>query len=162
MNREDFSLLYNADDPGTFKSTRWNRFYTQDLCFLSKYANDDALPAKRKILYGFPNSQNRPVIIHVGLQLPLIRADKKNRWNFTKANWEQFSNEEDRTILRIPLVISNYSRFVGLLTSGSQEMYSTRSQRSIRARLEQRKSNFIRQIQNHGKHGHRKTITRIA
>lgn len=117
MNREDFSLLYNADDPGTFKSARWNRFYTPDLCFVSKDTNGETIPATRKVLQGFPNSQHRPIIIQVGLQLPVIRADKKNRWNFTKANWEEFSRSVDQTIPRIPPVASNYERFIGIITA---------------------------------------------
>lgn len=62
-----FSLLYNADDIGTFKSARWNRFYKPDLCFVFTDSDGEAIPETRKIFHGFPNSQHRPVIIHVGM-----------------------------------------------------------------------------------------------
>lgn len=121
MIREDFILLYNSTDPGTFCSARWNRSFTPDLCFVSKDENGNTLPATRKILRGFPNSQHRPVIIEIGLKLPLIRADGKNRWNFNKANWETYSAIVDRTILRIPRLPSCYNRFVGLITSAAKK-----------------------------------------
>src|ERR1700744_1819987 len=74
MTREDYSLLHSASDPGTFFSRRWNRSFSPDLCFLSKDSNGQTIPATRRILKGFPNSQHRPIIINVGMKLPLIRA----------------------------------------------------------------------------------------
>lgn len=73
MIREDYTLLYNSTDPGTFCSARWNRSFTPDLCFVSKDDNGNPIPATRKILRGFPNSQHRPIIVEIGLKIPLIR-----------------------------------------------------------------------------------------
>ena len=121
MMREDYSLVFNSSDPGTFHSARWNRSYSPDLCFVSKDINGSPTPASRRVLRGFPNSQHRPVIIEVGLKIPMIRADKKNRWNFTKANWIKFSKLIDQTILRIPANARNYERFVGLVKSAAKQ-----------------------------------------
>ena len=121
MTREDLSLIFNVGDPGTFKSGRWNRSYTPDLCFVSKDSDGNAITATRRILRGFPNSQHRPIIIDVGLKLPLIRADERNRWNFGKADWEKFSQTIESTILRIPANASNYHRFVGLVISSAKQ-----------------------------------------
>lgn len=121
MMREDYSLLHSASDPGTFFSKRWNRTYSPDLCFLSKDMYGTAVPATRRILRGFPNSQHRPIIINVGMQLPLIRAVSNNKWNFSKAIWEMFSQIVDRTIQRIPPLPSNYDRFVGLINAAAKQ-----------------------------------------
>lgn len=89
-------------------------------CQKSKDTDGNAIPATRRILKGFPNSQHRPIIIEVGLKIPIIRADKRNRWNFTKANWEIFSQLIEKTIFRIPAYASSYDRFVGLVTSAAK------------------------------------------
>lgn len=115
MIREDVSLLFNSTDPGTFLSARWLRSYTPDLCFLSKNNDGSTQPATRRILRGFPNSQHRPIIIEIGLRVPLVRADKRNRWNFFKADWTKFAEIIDRTISRIPARASSYDGFVGLI-----------------------------------------------
>lgn len=120
MTREDFSLLYDATDPKTFRSARWRRSYTPDLGFISKDADGNVMPATRRILSGFPNSQHRPVVVNIGLQLPIIRADRKNCWNFTKANWEMFSSEIERTINRIPPISSSYCR-LGLVKKAAKK-----------------------------------------
>lgn len=121
MIREDFSLLLNASDPGTFHSARWNRSYTPDLCFVSKDNEGNTLPANRRILRGFPNSQHRPIIVRIGLTVPLVRADKRNRWNFGKADWEQYQQLVDQTVARIPPYPHNYDRFVGLIQSAAKK-----------------------------------------
>lgn len=55
------------------------------------------------------------------MQLPLIRADSKNKWNFSKANWEKFSQIVDRTIQRIPALPSNYDKFVSLINAAAKK-----------------------------------------
>lgn len=115
--REDLTLLFNSTDPGTFRSARWNRSYTPDLSLISKNTDGSAQTASRNILRGFPNSQHRPIVIDIGLKMPLVRADGKNRWNFYKADWINYALTIDRIILRIPAQASNYERFVGLVKS---------------------------------------------
>lgn len=44
--------------------------------------------------------------MQIGLQLPIIRADKKNRWNFGKANWQNYKEIIDQTLPRIPPFIT--------------------------------------------------------
>lgn len=121
MTREDYVLLHSATVPGTLMSRRWNRTYSPDLCFLSKDLNGHTIPATRRILKVFPNSQHRPIIINVGMQLPMIRADKNNKWNFNKANWESFSQIVDRTAQRIPAHPHNYDRFAGLMITAAKK-----------------------------------------
>lgn len=55
--------------------------------------------------------------IDVGLKLPFVRADKRNRWNFNRANWAKFRQTIDETILRIPPQIP----YRGLITSAARK-----------------------------------------
>lgn len=64
----------------------------------------------------FPHSQHRPVIIDVGIKVPLISSVPKPRWNFLKADWDRFSKKLDDAIRFIPPKASNYSRFTKLIT----------------------------------------------
>lgn len=121
MIREDLTLLFNSTDPGTFRSARWNRSYTPDLSFVSKNVDGSTQPASRRLLRGFPNSQHRPIIIDIGLKVPLVRSDKRNRWNFNKADWTKYTQIIDRTILRIPPQASCYDRFVGLVKTAASK-----------------------------------------
>ena len=121
MARDDYSLLYNATDPGTFHSRRWNQSYSPDLCFVSRDLDGQIMPATRRVLRGFPNSQHGPIIIQIGLQLPLTRANNKNKWNFSKAIWDILGQIVDKTIQRIPATPTNYDRFVGLLLSAAKK-----------------------------------------
>ena len=41
-------------------------------------------------------------MIHVGLRIPLIRSLQKPRWNFRKANWAKFSQQQEQSIICIP------------------------------------------------------------
>lgn len=137
MTRENYSLLFNSTDLGTFRCARRNRSYTQDLCFVSQDTDRTALPAIRKILRGFPSRQHRPIIVDVGLKLPFVRTDKKNRWNFNKAYWSTFSQTINETILRIPDQASGYDRFVELVKSAASNSMRTprRTQRIYDSRL---------------------------
>jgi len=61
----------------------------------------------------FPNSQHRPILIEIGLQIPLINSTPYPRSNFNKAAWEDYANELDKCIRFIPPKRSNYNRFLG-------------------------------------------------
>lgn len=108
-------LVFDAKDRGTFFSRRWLRDYNPDLCFVSSDHTNRPIPAFRTVLKDFPHSQHRPVIISMGIQIPLIKSVARPRWNFNKANWNLFSKELDSCIRFIPPHISNYDRFYGMV-----------------------------------------------
>ena len=81
--------------------------------------NGHAQPVSRTVLPNFPRSQHRPALIHLGLQLPIIRSSNKLRWNFRKAAWDKFSEATERSIPTIPLRIvsaeESFKRFSGAI-----------------------------------------------
>jgi exonuclease III len=110
--KNNMSLVFNAKDRGTFRSAAWNREYNPDLCFVTQNRNNQPPQTSRYVLGEFPHSQHRPVIVEVGIQIPIIRSIPRPRWNFKKANWQEFTQDLDKVVRWIPPVSENYDRFV--------------------------------------------------
>uniref|UniRef100_H3AJ77 Endonuclease/exonuclease/phosphatase domain-containing protein n=1 Tax=Latimeria chalumnae TaxID=7897 RepID=H3AJ77_LATCH len=66
-----------------------------------------------------PN-QHKPVIIHVGIEIPVMVVKRVPRWNLGKAAWDSFEAKVEKTISRIPPTPKNYDRFVALLISAGK------------------------------------------
>jgi len=117
----NLSLVFNCKDASTFYSARWRRGYSPDLCFCSCDRSSKPLMTGRKVLGAFPHSQHRPVLIAVGIQIPLVRSFPRPRWNFNKANWEAFTSSLENTIRFIPPSMSNYDRFAKMVLSAAKK-----------------------------------------
>lgn len=118
MTVNNYQLVYNAKDRGTFRSARWQRDYSPDLCFVSTGPTDEeSIPVARMVLDDFPHSQHRPVLIEYGSKIPLIDSVPVARWNFRCAKWEAFQTELD-TLLNVSQlnpVSEEYDSFVKLV-----------------------------------------------
>lgn len=101
----DYHILYDSKDKPSFHSARWQTGTNPDLSLISSALSSYAC---RLVLPNFPHSQHRPIITTIGIQIPLTHSAQKPRWNFQKANWEQFSHELDHVIQYIPVAITNY------------------------------------------------------
>lgn len=113
--------VFDAKDRGTFKSAAWKQEYNPDLCFVSKNQRSYALPTKRRVLHDFPHSQHRPIIIEIGIQIPLVTTIPRPRWNFNKGNWPAFTNELDKILRWIPPTYKNYERFRGAIIATAKK-----------------------------------------
>jgi hypothetical protein len=78
----NFYLVFDVKEIGTFHSGRWNKGYNPDLCFVTRDSEHRLLGTIRTVLPAFPPSQHRPVILNIGLQVPIIPSIPKPRWNF--------------------------------------------------------------------------------
>ena len=109
INNNQFELVYDARDKKTFFSKVHKTESNPDLCIVSPslFKNNKT---KRKVLHDFPRSQHRPFIINVGLSIHLVIP--KPRWNFSRANWSNFSDEIENVVDKIPVNIKNYDRFI--------------------------------------------------
>ena len=76
--------------------------YSPDQCWVTT-VNAHSQQVSSTVLGNFPHSQHRPLLIHVGLQLPVIHSSNKLRWNLRKANWPLYSDLSDRSIPTIPV-----------------------------------------------------------
>lgn len=120
MDQTHLHLSYDAKDKKSFHSARWKKDTNPDLCLITMDANHIPLPHTRTLLSGFPRSQHRPVILTIGLQVPLIRTTQKPRWNFKKAQWIKYSHEVDSHLRWIPPKLENYKRFVGTIIGAAK------------------------------------------
>lgn len=116
----DLHLVFDAKDRGTFRSAAWGREYNPDLCFVSCNASGGPLHSTRKVLENFPHSQHRPVLLDIGIQIPLITSIPRPRWNFGKADWQKYSLELEKLIRWFKPTTDNYRRFVGAVISAAK------------------------------------------
>lgn len=104
-------LVFDAKDHATFHSAAWKQDYNPDLCFVPvNEANNRPLPASRKVIFNFPRSQHRPVIVEIGLSIPIVTSYPRPRWNFMKADWKKYSENLDKVLGWIPPLSENYDR----------------------------------------------------
>uniref|UniRef100_H3A3M3 Uncharacterized protein n=1 Tax=Latimeria chalumnae TaxID=7897 RepID=H3A3M3_LATCH len=61
--------------------------------------------------------QHKPVIIHVGIEIPVMAVKRVPRWNLGKVAWDSFEAKVEKTISQIPPTPKNYDRFLALLIS---------------------------------------------
>ncbi|XP_061716612.1 uncharacterized protein LOC133524543 [Cydia pomonella] len=110
-------LVHDNKTKGSFKSARWNRCYNPDLVFTSKDENSLPVPAKKSILDDFPNSHHRPILLEIGLKIPLVQSYPGPRWNFQKADWNQYAQKLDERIRWIEPQNSAFLEGIGKSTS---------------------------------------------
>lgn len=116
-SNSELCLVHDAKDRRTFHSKAHNTESNPDLCFVSADSEGIPLHVTRTVLPGFPNSQHRPVIFEVGMSIPIISSVPRPRWNFRKANWNDFSSMLDAAVRFIPPTPKNYDRFNNLIIS---------------------------------------------
>lgn len=113
--QKDLALIIDLKDEGTFRSARWQRDYNPDLCFVTKNTYGFPLKTNRQVLNEFPRSQHRPIHIKKGIQIPITNSIPKPRWNFLKADWNEYRKRLDDNIRWIKLKANNYDRFVKMV-----------------------------------------------
>jgi len=122
----DYLLLHDAKQRGTFHSAKRQRDYSPDLYWISTSVCRPQ-PASSVVLGDFPYSQHRPSVIHIGLQLPIIRAVQRRKWNFRKADWASYTLATERSIplIRVYIIIGeSYRRFCGAMQKAARHSIS--------------------------------------
>ncbi len=121
-SNSDLTLTHDAKQHGTFYWARWQKDYSPDLCWVTSIG-DYPQPVSQTVLGDFPHSQHRPLLIHIGLQLPIIYGSSKKRWNFRKADWNLYSSKLERSVVTIPSrcipIEEAYQRFQGAIFSAA-------------------------------------------
>ena len=93
----------------TIQTCRWRRGYNPDLAFTSDRIT---CQCKKQVLEPIPHSQNRPSTIAISAAVVPQKVPLRRRFNFQKANWEQFARSLDLALLDLEPVPSNYDQFV--------------------------------------------------
>lgn len=117
----ELHLVHDAKDKKTFLSKIWNTETNPDLCFVSSDNEGFPLQVTREVLPAFPNSQHRPIILEIGMNIPVITSVPRPIWNFQKANWNQYASLMDSAIRFIPPNPQNYNRFTKLVINTAKK-----------------------------------------
>ena len=120
-DRNSIHLVFDAKDRKAFFSRAHCQGYNPDLSFVSCDAEGVPLQSSRVVLPAFPRSQHRPVLLTIGLSVPVVHSVPRPRWNFRKADWETYRRRLDDSIRFIPPVCENYNRFVGLVIATAKK-----------------------------------------
>uniref|UniRef100_H3APE4 Endonuclease/exonuclease/phosphatase domain-containing protein n=1 Tax=Latimeria chalumnae TaxID=7897 RepID=H3APE4_LATCH len=112
---EDQHLLFDPKQKGTFHSAWWRKDYMPDLCFVSMVSRGSPFPVSQLVLDTFPHSQHRPVIIHIGLKVPIITSAPIPCWNLRRADWPAFMAATEEMIGHLPATPENFEHFTKLL-----------------------------------------------
>ena len=83
----DVTLLYDLEQPRSFRSARWGTSTNPDLGFANL-----GTCASRRVLECFPKSQHRPSIIESSTTINSVPTRPVKRWNFRKADWAKFTD----------------------------------------------------------------------
>ena len=102
-------LIHDAKIPPSFNSCRWRRGYNPDLAYTSDRIT---CQCKEQVLEPIPHSQHRPITIAISAAVVPQKVPLRRRFNFQKANWEQFARSLDLALLDLEHVLSNYDKFV--------------------------------------------------
>ena len=82
-------LLHNRKVVPSFFFGRWNSGTNPDLAFAS--ASHNSWHLYRRTLEKLPRSQHRPSLITTSTSVILVPSEPYKRWNFRRANWEQYN-----------------------------------------------------------------------
>lgn len=97
ISAEDARLVYNANQPSTFRPARWGQDYNPDLTFISTDGDGASLLVSSRLLSDFPHSQHQLAISHVGIKIPVMQSKWVVRWNLGRADWSKFTAEVKKT-----------------------------------------------------------------
>lgn len=59
----DLYLMYDPKGKGTYRSAKWKKDYSPNLCIISRKSLNEVPKANKTVIDHFPHSQHRPVIV---------------------------------------------------------------------------------------------------
>lgn len=118
VEANNLTLVHDTKLPSSFNSDRWRRGYNQDIIFVSSNIKQQC---KKKVEAPISNSQHRPLTCQINAiihpeNVPMIR-----RYNFKKANWENFKTQLDTEINKVIPMPDNYAQFINLVKNISRQ-----------------------------------------
>ena len=73
------------------------------------------------MLEPIPHSQHRPIVIDVTAAVVPQKVPLRRRFNFRKANWENFTNDLDEALADLDPTPANYEKFIKLTQEVSKK-----------------------------------------
>lgn len=84
--------MYEPKGKGTFRSDRWKKDYSPDLCIISRKSLNEVPKANKTIIDDSLHSQHRPVIVEWKLVVQLVISPPIPRWNPKKRIKNELAN----------------------------------------------------------------------
>lgn len=116
--REGLKLIHDPKLRSSFRSGRWRRGYNPDNIFISEQVAQHVVKVVEEPI---PRTQHSPITCAV---VGVIRPEEvpfKRRFNFKKANWDTFTNELDREVVKLQAEPGRYDDFVELVKKISRK-----------------------------------------
>ena len=120
----DLHLLFDSKQPKTFHSAAWNTHTNPDLTFYSADPSSLLPHPTHTVGPNFPRSQHRPTFISHPATIEATASTNLPRWNFKKANWEQFEDLMFIATLpdpRLPDIDHTFQAFQRCLTRAARD-----------------------------------------
>jgi hypothetical protein len=109
------SLIFDAKNLGKFWFERWGKDYKPDFSFTTSNDVGQTPPIRRIVQNNFSRSQHHPIVINIGIQIPIVNSIQKPRKNFQYTNWNSYTCQLDGYIRCIKPMTENYDQFKGLV-----------------------------------------------
>jgi len=108
------SIIHDSKLPSSFNSARWKRGYNPDLIMVSENIRQQCVKTVAKPI---PCSQHRPIVCLINAAIKPTIVPMKRRFNFRKANRNDFGTELDMEITNLVPTTENYETFVNIVSN---------------------------------------------
>lgn len=115
---QNLNLIHNPKLPSSFNSGRWKRGYNPDLIFASSSIRQQCI---KTVCKPIPRTQHRPLMCSVQVVVQPKLEPFRRRFNFAKANWEQYSALIDAKLHELLPTPQNYDTFVDIIQTTSRQ-----------------------------------------
>lgn len=113
----NLTLVHDPKQPASFNSGRWKRRYNPDLIFTS---SDISSQCVKTVCPPIPRTQHRPIMCEISPVVRPLQVPLKRRFNYSKANWEQYAKSVDDALLNVPPSPREYDRFADIVSEVSR------------------------------------------
>ncbi|CAI6371000.1 unnamed protein product [Macrosiphum euphorbiae] len=112
------SFIHDSKLPPSFNSARWKRGYNPDLIMVSENIRQKCVKIVAKPI---PRSQHRSIVCSINVTIKPTIMPMKRRFNFRKANWNDFSTDLDSKITNLAPLTENDEAFVNIVKRVSRK-----------------------------------------
>lgn len=95
---KELQLVFIPKQQATFHSACWQHDYNPDLTIMSSYLSETMLHASCNVLPNFPNSQHRPIITYIGIEILVILPKLIICRNLARTDWVCYRKAVEKVV----------------------------------------------------------------
>ena len=118
---QNLDLIHDAKLPKSFNSKRWKKGYNTDLAFVS---SNIVTLCNKLVLQPIPPTQHRPIGIKINAAVMPKTVPFQPRFNYTKANWQAFSEDLESYVGNLEPTPTKYDKFIELVHKAARNNIS--------------------------------------